>query len=111
MEIVRRLLREREERKRYFQEYTGFAAEIRKLAENLLGEVEVYVFGSAVEGDYHPVLSDIDVAIVTENRDIGRHLELKVQVQRRFGDVFELHVVNRRQWEVYRRFIGKAVRV
>ena len=110
MNHVMRLLREKEER-RYFQEYARFAGEIKELAENLLGEVEVYVFGSAVEGDYHPVLSDIDIAIVTDSEDLSRHLELKIEVQRKFGDVFEVHVVNRRQWKFYRKFVRKVVRV
>ena len=111
MDHAIKLLREREERKRYFDSYIEYVKKIKQIAESLLGDVEVYVFGSVVEGGYHPVLSDIDVAVITEDRDRKKHLELKVRVQREVGDVFEIHVVNAKEWAFYRRFIGKVVRI
>ncbi|WP_456468738.1 nucleotidyltransferase domain-containing protein [Archaeoglobus sp.] len=45
---------------------------IKGLAGRYFGSVKVYVFGFAVRGDYHVMLSDIDVAVVTgcEDREL-----------------------------------------
>ncbi len=53
-------------RKKYFENYMEYAGLIKELAGDLLGNAEVYVFGSVVEGTYIPA-SDIDILIVSEN--------------------------------------------
>lgn len=111
MDIVIELIEERERRKRFFKNYLTYVREIKKIAEELFGDVEVYVFGSVISKDYHLILSDIDVAIVTKNKNKEKQLKLKVEVQRRFGDVFEVHVLNRKEWELYQKFIDRFVKV
>ncbi|MFW6194351.1 MAG: nucleotidyltransferase domain-containing protein [Halobacteriota archaeon] len=55
-----------EEERKYFENYAEYAKLIKELAEDLLGNAEVYVFGSVVEGKSTPA-SDIDILIVSEN--------------------------------------------
>ena len=111
MDIVRELLKEREKRIRIFKNYIEYVGIVKKIARDLLGDAKVYVFGSVVKGDYHPILSDIDVAVVTSCRDRKKHLELKAEVARLFGDNFEIHVLNENEWRFYKRFIDKFIEV
>lgn len=111
MDIVRELLKEREKRIRIFKNYIEYVGIVKKIARDLLGDAKVYVFGSVVKGDYHPILSDIDVAVVTSCRDRKKHLELKAEVARLFGDIFEIHVLNENEWRFYKRFIDKFIEV
>ena len=50
MDIVRELLKEREERLKIFENYKEYAKIIKKIAQEIFGEVKVYVFGSVVRG-------------------------------------------------------------
>jgi len=109
MDIVIELIEERERRKRFFEDYLKYVREIKKIAEELLGDVEVYVFGSVISGDYHPVLSDIDVAVVVKEKDKEKHLEFKVRVDKMVGDVFEIHVLDEKEWKFYKGFIDEFV--
>ena len=54
-----------EKRKMYFKEYRKYAREIKKIVAKKVG-CRVYVFGSILSGDYSIGLSDIDIAIVSE---------------------------------------------
>ncbi len=45
---------------------------IKEEALKLLSNVKVYVFGSVVEGEAHPLLSDIDVIIISDNMPNGQ---------------------------------------
>ncbi len=111
MDIVDELLREREKRLKIFRNYKDYAKIVKKIAEEILGDVKVYVFGSVVRGDYHPILSDIDIAIITNCSDIEKHLKLKAKVARLFEDIFEIHVLSEKEWKLYRRFIDKFIEI
>lgn len=104
--VVERLIRERERRSEIFSNLDKHAKEVKKLAEKYFGNCKVYLFGSAVRRDYHVMLSDIDIAIVTDCIDRNRILRFKAEVSRKW-DIFELHVVNEDMWDFYRRFIDK----
>lgn len=110
MDIVDELLKEREGRLKIFREYLKYAKRIKEVAQEMLGDAKVYVFGSVVRGDYHPMLSDIDVAVVTKCKDRRKHLEFKVRVAR-ISDVFEIHVLSEKEWKFYKRFIDEFVEV
>jgi len=111
MVIIDDLLKERKKRERIFKNYKDFAKLIKKLAEKYFNDVEVYVFGSVVRGDYHVMLSDIDIAIITECEDKNLIYQFKAEVDKNFGDMFELHVMNRRIWKFYKKFIDAFVEI
>ncbi len=103
-----------EEERKYFENYMEYAKLIKELAEDLLGNAEVYVFGSVVEGRYTPA-SDIDILIVSENTPHRQSERAKV-----VGEIikaidvfapFEIHLINYRELNWYERFIGKKIKV
>lgn len=111
MDIVKRLIAEKQKRKKFFENYTYYAKEIKKIARKYFSDAKVYVFGSVVDGSYHVMLSDIDVAVVTSNFDKGKALELKIEVERKLSDVFQLHVLSEREWKFYLNFVKRYVEV
>ncbi len=104
-----------EKRKKYFDEWYKYSKIIKGMAFELLGSAEVYVFGSVVNGEAHPVLSDIDVLVVSENMPNGHEerARLKSEMLKRIGPMnpFEIHLVNREEFEWYRRFLNKCVEI
>ncbi|MCX7998582.1 MAG: hypothetical protein N3A69_06455, partial [Leptospiraceae bacterium] len=67
-------------------------------------EWKVFMFCSALRGDYNVMLSDIEIAIVTPCKEKEKILEFKAEVTKNW-DVFELHVVDEKLWNFYKRFI------
>ncbi len=72
-------------------------------------DFEVYVFGSVVRGNFSPGLSDVDVAIVSDEfEDRKRRLEVyDILLERYFDTPLEFHLLTRGRWKFYRRFIGE----
>ena len=56
--------------------YIYYAKKI-KISESILGEVEVYVFGSVVNGEY-TLSSDIDILIVSKNAPFRQYEKAKI---------------------------------
>ncbi|MFO7966027.1 MAG: nucleotidyltransferase domain-containing protein [Archaeoglobaceae archaeon] len=103
-----------EEERKYFENYMEYAKLIRELAEDLLGNAEVYVFGSIVEGKSTPA-SDIDILVVSENTPKRQSERAKI-----VGEIikaidvfapFEIHLINYKELEWYEKFIGKKIGV
>ncbi len=97
------------ERVKFFRDYGRYVLDVKNLLRKHLRDFEVYVFGSVVRGDFSPGLSDVDVAIVSdefENRE--KRLEVyDVLFERYFDTPLEFHLLTRRRWELYMRFIGE----
>ncbi len=95
------------ERLKFFKDYIKYAREIKNLLSKRLKDFEIYVFGSVVRGDYSVGLSDIDVAIVSdefESRD--KKFEIyDLLFERYFDTPFEFHLLTKKGWKFYRRFI------
>ncbi|MFO7966378.1 MAG: nucleotidyltransferase domain-containing protein [Archaeoglobaceae archaeon] len=103
-----------DEERKYFENYIEYARLIKELAEDSLGNVEVYVFGSVVEGKSTPA-SDIDILVVSENTPHRQSERAKV-----VGEIikaidvfapFEIHVINYKELKWYDKFIGKKIKV
>jgi len=73
---------------------------------------EVIVFGSVVEGK-HTMASDIDLLVVLdsiERRDeIERRDKILMKINKVLGEFhpFQIHLVTRKEFEWYRRFIRR----
>ena len=93
-------------RSRILREWRKYVSEIEKAAAKLLGEVEVYVFGSAVRGELVGG-SDIDILIVSDNVPEGNieRAVLKAEIERLAklsrNHPFEIHLANRRETKWY----------
>ena len=102
--VVERLMEEKRRNLEIFKRLDEIAREIKDVATHFFGPCRVFIFGSALRGDWHPTLSDIDVAVVTNCEDMEKILRFKAEIARRWS-IFELHVVDERIWNFYRRFI------
>jgi len=74
------------------------------------GEFELYVFGSAVKGDYFTGLSDIDVAIVSDEFE-SRENKLRVYdvlFDKYLNSPFEFHLLTMKEWKFFLRFIKEG---
>ncbi|RLI86980.1 MAG: nucleotidyltransferase domain-containing protein [Archaeoglobales archaeon] len=95
------------ERSEYFVNFKKYAMEIKRILRSYLSDFEVYVFGSVVKGNYSPGLSDIDLAIVSDEFKI-REKKLKVYdilFEKFFDTPFEFHLLTKNRWNFYLRFI------
>lgn len=98
---------EQRERERYFKDPLRYARKIKKIAKEILKDVRVYLFGSAVKGTLKPN-SDIDLLIVSPSINRKRESEIRVRVYKKFGllDPFEIHIVKPEVYEGwYKNFI------
>lgn len=113
MEIQRRVI---DREKRYF-ENTPCYIEIIKgaIKEELGNDVEFFLFGSVVRGDFIIGKSDIDVLVVSENvpKTVSGQTEIRVKALKEIGDVaapFEIHFADRDTFEGwYKRFIKSDI--
>jgi predicted nucleotidyltransferase len=94
----------------YFKKYIEICREIKKRLLEII-DVKIYVFGSVVKGDFSIGLSDIDVAIVSDEFN-DREKKLKIYdflFNKYFSSPFEFHLLTENQWSFYRSFIDKYI--
>ena len=98
------LIRIAKERKEYFENYMNYA----RLVKEAVGG-EVFVFGSVVEGKH--TMADIDLLVVLDS--IERREEILMKINEVLGEFhpFQIHLVTRKEFEWYKRFIKKWKRV
>lgn len=102
--VIERLIEEKKKREEIFRNLEGYINVVKSIAERYFGSCKVFVFGSAVRGDYNVMLSDIDIAIVTECHESEKILKFKAEISKKW-DIFELHVIDEKTWNFYKRFI------
>lgn len=108
--VVDRLIEEKKKNLEILEKLDEIAEEIKEMAFQYFGPCKVFIFGSVLRKDWHPTLSDIDVAIVTDCEKIEKILKFKTEIARKWS-IFELHVMNERVWNFYRRFIDELKEV
>jgi hypothetical protein len=116
MSLTEMLFETRKKREKYFENYLEYAKKIKERAREILGEVKVFVFGSVLKGDYHPVLSDIDILIVSPKapKDASEKSKIKIKILSEFelGNPFEIHLVTPEDYEDwYSRFIKEKIEI
>jgi len=90
---------------------------IAERARKILGkDTKVYLFGSYIKGNFHPFLSDVDILIVSDNFKEKPMLErakilLKIKEGLKASYMFEIHLVNSKEFEWYKFFIDKLVEI
>lgn len=65
--------------------------EIKEILEPLKEKYEVILFGSAVEGGMRPE-SDIDIAVITRNKNEKQNIELQKSLLGEFPQKFDIRV-------------------
>ena len=101
----------------HLKRWREYALKVAKAAEDILGDVRVYVIGGVAEGRT-TVLSDIDILIVAEKipRDKKRlYVEILERAINSYGLPWdapvELHIVGEKDAERYMKCLGKRVEI
>jgi len=91
--------------------YKRVVKEVKEIAQKHFGKVEVYVFGSVLEGK-PTASSDIDILIVTDKISPEEASKIKTIIYESLDAPVELHIVSSDELENwYKRFIGKLEKV
>ncbi len=102
------------EEEKYRSDPLRTAKAVKKVAERLLGEVRVYLFGSVVEGADTPS-SDVDIMVVSSRtpRSVGERSKLVAEILKEVGvdAPIEVHLLRPEEEKWYLRFVKKRVEV
>jgi len=104
------------ERRRMIEEWRKHVSRIAKACEEVLGECEVYVFGSVAEDEWTGG-SDVDVLIVSSNAPLRskERAEIIAMMEEKadlpLAHPFEIHLTTREEARWYWRHIKKAIRI
>lgn len=107
------LIEEAKKEEKYFKNYLDYARKIKKEAQNLLGRVRVYVFGSILRKDEVP--KDIDILIIspklkTTDKKSGVRVRLWEKIG--FGAPFEIHLITPEEYKNwYQFFIEEKIEI
>jgi predicted nucleotidyltransferase len=107
--LIERVKRE----EKYFKNYLFYAKIIKKIAQQFLGKVKVFVFGSVLRKNEIP--QDIDILIVSPQLETSEQkikIKLKIQKKLGFSSPFEFHLVSPKEYsQWYRYFIKEKVEI
>jgi len=105
------ILKRKTERYKYIENLDYYLGKVRKIAEKHLGEVEIHIFGSFAEGKNAPS-SDVDVLIRANDITPEKRNAVISEVYKKLGSwhPFEIHIVDERGFDWYRRFCRKMIR-
>jgi len=95
------------ERLKYFKNFKEVGKEIKEMVLKHVN-AEIFIFGSVIKGDYSIGLSDIDVAIVSDEFQ-ERKKKLKVYdmlFSKYFNSPIEFHLLTKKQWDFFLKFIN-----
>lgn len=102
------LIEEAEKEEKYFKDYQNWAKIIKKEAENHLGKVKVFVFGSILRKDEVP--QDIDVLIISPKlKTTTQKSKVRAEIWKklRFGSPFEIHLITPKEYQDWYKFFIK----
>ena len=102
--------------KKFIDEWEKWAEKIAIAAKEILGECEVYVFGSVVEGKATGG-SDVDILIICDKvpKKGKDRADIIVKIEELANlplfHPFEIHIVDKKEANWYWKHIKKAVRI
>jgi len=111
-----KILKSRLEVIRLARRWRYWSRRIAEASKSVLGDCEVYVFGSYIEGEATGG-SDVDILIISDR--VPQKTSVRWDLISRIEDLsglppfhpYEIHLVNRREAEWYFKFIRKKVRI
>ena len=102
------------EEKKYFTHPAEYARKIKNLAKKKLTTPKVFLFGSAVTGEWSPS-SDIDLLVVSPSVPKKQHqrAKIKAKLYQEIGlfSPFEIHLITPEEFLWYERFIDKKMEI
>jgi len=102
------LIEQAQEKEKYFQNYLFYAKEIKKVAEELLGEVRVFIFGSILRKN--EVARDIDILIISPKlKTTSRKSQIRAKLWKKLGlaSPFEFHLITPQEYRNWYRYFIK----
>jgi predicted nucleotidyltransferase len=99
-------------KEKYFKNYLKYAKNLKEIAKKILKDkkLKIIIFGSVIERDY-TLSSDIDIMIISSKiprKGIKRAKILgKIYNSIGIASPFEIHLVNKKDWKIYKKFIKK----
>jgi len=106
MEVVRKF-------EEFRSDFIKHARKVKEMALETFGDADVYVFGSVVRGECHP-MSDVDVAVVVSS-DVSedKRVDFYRKIRREFGILhpLEIHILSRKEWRVYEKFVKDFIKI
>lgn len=110
-QVLRDVVKEEE---KYFKNYLKYASIAKKVVERELGDAKVFVFGSVVKGKATPA-SDVDLLILSKRMPerMSERSKIKAKIWKEIGifSPFEIHLVDEKEFEWYKKFIDKKIEV
>lgn len=111
--LVDFLIEKKKRQKKYFSNYFFWAKKIKKIAENDLGMVKMFLFGSMVKNKTEPG-SDIDLLIISPKlKDAETKSEMRTKILERIGtgSPFEIHLITPEEYEQWYKFFIKKNKI
>ena len=109
MNLVDILLETQKRKSEYFKNYEFYSRKIKEIAERILKDVKIIVFGSVVRNEYTPN-SDIDILIISKNlpEDMEKRAEIRTGIKSTLDSFspFQIHLATPDEFENwYKNFI------
>lgn len=102
------------EESRYRRDPQKLARAVKRVAEHILGEVRVYLFGSVAEGKDTPS-SDIDIMVISsrvpENVKERAGVVARILMEIGLDAPVEIHLLRPEEEVWYKRFIKKRIEI
>ena len=106
-------VKEMKEKEKVIKNLDSYLKKIKRAAKKELKDAELYLFGSILTKKFSP-RSDIDVAIVSDSfkNDLNSRARILTKIKKKidFNPWFEIHLLNRKDFEFYRRFIKNRLK-
>lgn len=107
------LIREAKKEEKYFKNYLSYAKTIKREAENFLGKIQLFVFGSILRDGEVP--RDIDILIISPKlKKTNQKSKIRAKILEKIGisSPFELHLINKKEYKNwYQYFLKKKVEI
>jgi len=105
---------EMKEKEKVIENLDSYLKKIKKAAKRELKDAEIYLFGSILTKKFSP-RSDIDVAIISDSfkNDLNSRAKIlsKIKKEINFNPWFEIHLLTKKEFGFYRRFIKKLKKI
>ncbi len=102
------------EEERYRRDPVRIAKVVKEIAEEIFGEVRVYLFGSVAEGMDTPS-SDVDIMVVSRRvpKSVGERSKLVAKILEAVGvdAPVEIHLLRPEEEDWYLKFVKKRIEV
>lgn len=104
------------EKRKMVEKWREYVSKIAKACKEILGECEIYVFGSVAENKWTGG-SDVDILIISNNTPSTSKEKAKIiatieeKTNLPITHPFEIHLVTRKEAEWYWKHIKKAIKI